>query len=98
MDGVPLAEARTTATITLLGAGLVVLVLVSRPIQVWKIALAASMAAMYTVVLSVGWLRDYFQLDLPTTDGWIVTAIGTAIAGFGVWLAPAAVAKLIPDD
>jgi cation-transporting ATPase E len=98
MDGVPLAEARTTATITLLGAGLVVLVLVSRPIQVWKIALAGSMAAMYTVVLSVGWLRDYFQLNLPTTDGWIVTAIGTVIAGFGVWLAPAAVAKLIPDD
>ena len=56
------------------------------------------MAAMYTAVLLIERLRDWFQLDLPTTEGWIVIAIGTIVAGFGVWLVPAAVSKLLPDD
>ncbi|MFK7917583.1 MAG: HAD-IC family P-type ATPase [Ilumatobacter sp.] len=98
MDDIVLAEARTAATVTLLGAGLVVLIVVSRPLQTWKIALAASMALMYVVVLSVPFFRDYFELDLPSPDAWIVTIIGVLVAAAGVWAAPAAVARAIPDN
>ena len=98
MDDVVLAEARTAATVTLLGAGLVVMLVVSRPLQVWKIAVAATMAALYVGVLTIGGLRDYFGLDLPPADGWLVTGIGTIAAAVGVRIVPAAVARLIPFD
>lgn len=98
MDGIVLAEARTAATVTLLAAGLIVLIVVSRPLQTWKVALAAAMALMYVAVLSVPFFRDYFELDLPARDAWIVMIIGSLVAGIGVWIVPAAVAKFIPDD
>lgn len=98
MDGVLLAEARTAATVTLLGAGLVVLVAVSRPLQLWKIGLAAAMATLYVLVLVVPFLRDYFELDLPGRDPWIVTIIGAIVAGVGVWVVPAWIERFVPDD
>ena len=97
MDDAVLAEARTAATITLLAAGLVVLVVVSRPMELWKVGLAASMAALYVLVMVVPFAREYFELDTPPVDAWIVTIIGSLVAGVGVWLAPALVAKLVPD-
>ena len=97
-DGIELAEARTAATITLLAAGLVVLVLVSRPMQLWKVGLAAAMAVLYVFVLVIPFLRDYFQLDLPNSAGWTVVAAGSLVASLGVWLAPAIVERFAPDD
>ena len=98
MDAVTLAEARTAATITLLSAGLVVLIVVSRPLQLWKVTLAASMAALYVSVLAIDFLRDYFQLEMPPADAWPVIAVGAGVACLGVWLVPAAVARFIPDE
>ena len=40
-----LTEVRTLATLTLLGIGLVVLAVASRPLKAWKVVLVASMAA-----------------------------------------------------
>lgn len=97
MSDIVLAEARTAATITLLGAGLVVLVAVSRPLQAWKVGLAAGMASLYVLVIVVPFLRDYFELDLPGRDAWIVTIIGAVVAGVGVWVVPAIVERLVPD-
>ncbi len=98
MDSAVLAEARTAATITLLGAGLIVLLAVSRPLHLWKVGLAAAMASLYVVVMVVPFFRDYFELDLPGRDAWIVTIIGTVVAGIGVWVVPAIVARFVPDD
>ena len=98
MDGVVLSEARTAATVTLLGAGLIVLLAVSRPLQLWKVGLAVGMASLYVIVLVVPFFRDYFELDLPGRDPWIVTIIGAIIAGTGVWTVPSVVARLLPDD
>ncbi len=97
MDDVQLAEARTAATVTLLGAGLVVLLAVSRPLHLWKVGLAASMAALYVIVLAFDVFRDYFELDLPGRDAWIVTIIAAVAAGVGVWIVPAIVARFVTD-
>jgi len=97
MSNVTLAEARTCATVTLLSAGLVVLIVVSRPLQLWKVILAAGMGALYVGVLAIPFLRNYFELELPPSGAWPVVAIGSAVASVGVWLAPLAVERLAPD-
>lgn len=76
-----LAEARTTATVTLLGIGLVILVVVSRPLKPWKVLLAATMAGLYGLVMVLRPLRDYFLLNLPGADSWLVSGIVVVIAG-----------------
>jgi cation-transporting ATPase E len=83
-DGVTTDQARTAATVTLLGLALVVLVLASRPLAVWKVALAGAMFASYSVILALGPTRDYFQLDLPDAAAvrwWIAIAIAAGGAG-----------------
>jgi cation-transporting ATPase E len=74
-----LDEARTSAVCVLLGIGLVVLVLISRPLRPWHVGLVSAMAASYAVVMAVGPLRDFFALDLPPSWAWfgIVAAVVT---------------------
>jgi cation-transporting P-type ATPase E len=74
-----LIEERTLACITLLGIGLVTLVVISRPLRLWKIGLAAAMAASYAVVMVVPFLRKWFELDLPDGGAWW-PAVGVVIA------------------
>ena len=76
-----LADARSAATITLLGIGLVILVVVSRPLRAWKVALAAAMGGLYALILAWDYARDYFELTIPDADVWGVAAIAVAIAG-----------------
>ncbi len=76
-----LADARSAATITLLGIGLVVLVVVSRPLRVWKVGLAAAMAGLYTLVLAWDYPRDYFELTIPDGNVWGVALGAVAAAG-----------------
>ncbi|MGI9658868.1 MAG: HAD-IC family P-type ATPase, partial [Gaiellaceae bacterium] len=91
-DSATLAEARTLATMTLLAIGLVVLVVISRPLRPWKLGLAALMGLAYGVVLAVAPLREYFELDLP--PGWLWGPAGGAIAVAAVLIV--AVPKLVP--
>ncbi|MCQ3812059.1 MAG: HAD-IC family P-type ATPase, partial [Acidimicrobiia bacterium] len=58
-DEVTLPEARTVATFTLLGVGLVILVVISRPLRPWKIGLAAAMAGSYLLVMVWPWARNF---------------------------------------
>ena len=88
MDEVTLDEARTAATIILLAIGLVILLLISRPLRLWKIGLAAAMGASYLVVMYVPFLRDYFELDLPPAEAWGVITGAVILGGLGTWLAP----------
>jgi len=82
LDDVSLPEARTAATATLLIFGLVILVLISRPLKPWKLGLAAAMAGLYTLTMVVPSMRDYFELDLPGTTAWMWVA-GAGIVGGG---------------
>ncbi len=75
LSAAELADARSAATITLLGIGLAVLVVVSRPLRAWKVALALSMGGLYAVVLAWGTARDYFELSIPDGNIWTASAI-----------------------
>ena len=83
-----LIEARTVATMTLLGLGLVILVVTSRPLRPWKIALAAAMGLLYVVVMAAGGLRDYFELDLPPAWLWGPVCAAVAVGGVVIALLP----------
>ena len=79
-----LAEARTVATLTLLGIGLVILVVVSRPLRRWKVGLAVGMAALYSLVIVVPFGRDFFQMVVPGPTMLLLGTGAIAIAGLAV--------------
>ncbi len=83
-----LIEARTVATMTLLGLGLVILVVTSRPLRPWKVILAGAMALLYVVVMAAGGLRDYFELDLPPAWLWGPVCAAVAVGGAAIALLP----------
>ncbi|WP_419925990.1 HAD-IC family P-type ATPase [Candidatus Poriferisocius sp.] len=92
-EEVTLPEARTVATFTLLGVGLVILVVISRPLRPWKIGLAAAMAGSYMVVMVWPWARKFFELDVPPAWMWIPTIAAVVIAGAGVVTIPRALRR-----
>ena len=79
-SSVDLDEARTAATMTLLGLGLVILALTARPLELWKLGLIAGMAGLYALVLLVPFGRNYFQLELFPAWLWLL-CVATAIVG-----------------
>ena len=87
LEGVSLDEARTSATMTLLGIGLVILLLISRPLRPWKMGLAAAMAASYGAAMAWPILREFFQLDVPSLAAWLWVAGTVAVGGAGAWAA-----------
>ena len=91
---ISLSEARTLATVTLLGAGLAVLMAASRPLRGWKFGLALAMAASYAVIVAIPSQREFFELDLFGGPAWIVSAISVAVAGIGIFAIP----KMMDDD
>ncbi|MDE0194094.1 MAG: HAD-IC family P-type ATPase [bacterium] len=90
---VALIEARTVATITLLGLGLVILVVTSRPLRPWKIVLAGVMGLLYVVVMLAGGLRDYFELDMPPAWLWGPVCAAIAVGGAAIVALPRFVHK-----
>ncbi len=78
---VTLEQARTATALTLLGVGLVILMVVSRPLQTWKLLLAAAMAACYAVVIWVPALNSFFELDAPPIRIWIWILLAVVVAG-----------------
>lgn len=92
-DEVTLPEARTVATFTLLGVGLVILVVISRPLRPWKIGLAAAMAGSYLLVMVWPWARKFFELDVPPPWMWVPTIAAVVIAGAGVVNIPRALRR-----
>jgi len=76
-----LQESRTIATLTLLGLGLVVLAITSRPLRLWKVALVAAMAGLYVLVMTVEFTRNYFELVNPPSWLWGPAAAAVGIGG-----------------
>lgn len=81
-NGVPLEQARTTATIVLLLLGLWVLALLARPITFWRGALLVGMAGGLVLALSIPFARDFFALELPPVDVAVEALAVTATAAF----------------
>ena len=77
---VSLAEARTAATITLLGAGLWVLGLLARPFTPLRALLVATMAGAFAGALAIPAVRDFFALELPPLKVDLVVAAVVVIA------------------
>ncbi len=97
-DEVTLPEARTVATFTLLGVGLVILVVISRPLRPWKVGLAAAMGGSYLIVMVWPWARNFFELDVPPAWMWIPTIAAIVIAGSGVVTIPRALRRYQTSD
>ena len=79
-SSVELSQARTAATMTLLGLGLVILAWTARPLELWKLGLIAGMAGLYALVLLVPFGRNYFNLQHFPAWLWLV-CVATAIIG-----------------
>lgn len=60
-------QARTASTIAALVVTLWVLVVLSRPIRVWKAALIAAMVTLALAAITIPFVRDFFQFDVPTS-------------------------------
>ncbi len=58
-------ESRTAACVTLMVAGLCVVVVLARPVRGWKLALVAAMGGLFALALVVPWSRRFFALSLP---------------------------------
>ena len=83
-----LAEARTAATVTLLALGLVILLVVSRPVRAWKLVLVAAMGLSYGAVVAIEAGRQYFEMDMPPASAWVATAACLLGGGLLVGLLP----------
>jgi cation-transporting P-type ATPase E len=83
LANIPVDQARTTATLTLAGIGLVVLALVARPLSPLRRLLLGAMVAGFAVVLAVPWLRAFFALALPPAP-YALTALGLVVVLGGI--------------
>jgi cation-transporting ATPase E len=84
----PLEQARTLVTVTLLSLGLVVLAVTSRPLRPWKAGLVALMGLSYVVVFAVPFLRDFFELELFWSSAWWYSVAAVVSAGVVVVAIP----------
>jgi cation-transporting P-type ATPase E len=96
-DTASLEQARTATTITLLSVGLIILVMISRPMRLWKVGLATAMGCSYAVVMVVPPLRDFFELTSPPATIWLQMAVVVAGAGALVVSIPALTSRLLDD-
>lgn len=90
----PIEEARSLATIALLGIGLAILLSASRPLELWKVLLAGAMAGSYALIVVIDWTREYFELVRLSADGWAVLAAAVGIAGAAIYNLPRVVPGL----
>ncbi len=70
-------QARTTATMALMAAGLALLVLVAAPLNRARLALVVGMGAGYVAVLAVPFARRFFALEPPPAIV-VLAAVGSA--------------------
>ncbi len=80
--GTDLTEARTAATVTLLGAGLCILVRLTGTLPRWRWILVAAMAAATALALVLPFTRTFFDLQYPPASVWWVVlgaVVGVAV-------------------
>jgi cation-transporting P-type ATPase E len=79
-DAASLTEARSAATITLLGVGLAILLRLTRTLPPWRWALVGAMAGCIAVVLAVPPLAAFFDLDYPPRELWLAIVPSVLVA------------------
>jgi cation-transporting ATPase E len=82
-DDVSAVQARTVAVITLFLVAMWVLVILSRPLNAWRIGLIVAMVALFVGALEIPWFADYFDLELPSAVV-VEAAVGIAAIGAAV--------------
>lgn len=83
-----LVEARTAATLTLLGIGLGILVRLTTTLPPWRWVLVCSMVGLVAAAIWVDPIADFFQLSRPPAPVWWVIAAVVAAAHLVVRLIP----------
>lgn len=78
--GMTNAQSQTAACVTVMIAGLWILVLLARPVRAWKLALVSAMAGAFVAALVVPPVRDFLLLELPLGAFGEAVAIGVAVA------------------
>ena len=82
--------ARSTATLVLIGFGLLILFLLARPKGIWQWLFLSALPAFLFVVMAAPWLRDFFALQLPPVSvsaAIILIEVVSAAALFAINLA-----------
>ncbi|MDA8357615.1 MAG: hypothetical protein M0Z95_15270 [Actinomycetota bacterium] len=79
VGGGTLAESRTVATWALLVLGLVVLLMVARPLRPLRLLVVAVMAGGAVVVSGVPWFREVFALALPPPTHLVWSLVAVAV-------------------
>jgi cation-transporting ATPase E len=84
--GIPEDELRTGSTLILTIVGLWVLIVLSRPIDGWKILIIGSMMIGLILVYAIPFIADFLQFTNPseTTALLVIMSSGIAIAGIEV--------------
>ena len=80
-------EARTSACVVAMVIGLRVLLLVSRPLVPWKVALVASMGGLFVLLMAIPAARQAFRLGIPLdllAEALAIGALGAVAVGL-VW-------------
>lgn len=67
--------ARTAATLTLVGCGLSVLLLLARPVTLWQRLFMIALIVTLGVIIAYPWLRAFFALTFPPAPVWVMIAI-----------------------
>ena len=83
-----LLEARSAATITLLGVGLAILLRLTRTLPPWRWVLVGCMAAGIVIVLAVPWLSAFFDLDFPPEELWLAIVPAVLAAAVALQFVP----------
>ncbi|WP_232819055.1 HAD-IC family P-type ATPase [Homoserinimonas sp. OAct 916] len=76
--------AQTSAVITLALIGLWVLIVLSRPLNLWRVLIIGSMYVGLVLLLVVPFVRDFFSVAWPPTDQLIASLIISFIACAGI--------------
>ena len=93
-----LAEARSAATIALLMIGLVVLVVVSRPLRLWKIGLAFSMAGLHACIIALPFTQNYFELEWLNGKTWGLVGVAVFISAILIISIQRVIPGILPSN
>jgi len=85
-----LTQARTAATVTLLGAGLGILVRLTGTLPMWRWILVAAMALSTALALVLPFTQTFFDLEYPPTAVWWVMSAAVVCSWIAIRFVPLA--------
>jgi cation-transporting ATPase E len=88
VEDLPLDEARTAATLTLVAMGLVILARLIRPFNRFRLTVLLSMIAGEILVVAIPFGRHFFALELPSGETWLFMGAAVAVAGLLIEVGP----------